>query len=292
MSDASGPLSGQTVLVPRPIGRAEPIVRALEDRGAQAVVMPLIDFERVQDCEEFTSAMRYLHSGEFQWLLVTSATTVAALLDWCRSQALSLREFIPESTKIAAVGKSTAAALQALGREADFISSRKQSAHGLGEDFPAPTGVAHSVLLPQSDLADRDLVEALLDKGWQVAQVTAYRTVDFPADPERRLPLGAERSSNGAEWSASQLPLIIRDADTVLYALMLAPSVARKFIEAAGARIGSVRLVAIGERTAREIEKTGHRVFATAAEPTVEAMMAALEESANPGLGHGKSVKA
>src|SRR4030095_17031812 len=82
--------------------------------------------------------------------------------------------------KVAAVGEVTAQALQAWGIEPDLVPSGEQSAAGLSAEFPPYDDVLdpiNRVFLPRADIATETLAEGLKDLGWEVEDVTAYRTV-------------------------------------------------------------------------------------------------------------------
>ena len=99
-------IAGWRVLVPRggPWGRA--VASRLIEHGAVPVIAPLIDFAPTEDVEALSAGLGRLAAGDFDWLVVTSATTVGLL------EGVS----VPETTRIAAVGSATAAARAEGGR--------------------------------------------------------------------------------------------------------------------------------------------------------------------------------
>src|SRR6185312_1375208 len=61
-----------------------------------------------------------------------------------------------------------------------------QSSEGLLEEFPAYDSVCDAldrVFLPRADIATETLAAGLLERGWQVDDVTAYRTVRAAPPP-------------------------------------------------------------------------------------------------------------
>ena len=75
---------------------------------------------------------------------------------------------------------STAAALREWGINPDLVPAGEQSAAGLLESWPEFDEVLdpiNRVLLPRADIATETLVAGLRDMGWEVDDVTAYRTV-------------------------------------------------------------------------------------------------------------------
>ncbi len=95
------PLDGWRILVPRGGPWGDSVAASLRALGAVPVVAPLINFAPTTDQATLYTALAQLAAGEFDWLTVTSATTVDVLF--------AHRAVIPRSTKIAAVGETTAA---------------------------------------------------------------------------------------------------------------------------------------------------------------------------------------
>src|SRR5829696_4886568 len=116
------PLAGWRVLVPRGGPWGDGVAAALRARGATPVVAPMINFAPTDDQPALEAALAKLAAGEFDWLTVTSATTVDVLS--------SYGAVIPETTKVAAVGETTAAALVAAGYHADIVPSEDNAASG------------------------------------------------------------------------------------------------------------------------------------------------------------------
>jgi uroporphyrinogen III methyltransferase/synthase len=82
--------------------------------------------------------------------------------------------------KIACVGEATAAAVRAYGIEPELTPSTEQSSEGLLADFPPYDSVLDPidrVLLPRADIATETLAAGLRERGWEIDDVTAYRTV-------------------------------------------------------------------------------------------------------------------
>ena len=98
------------MLITRSPERSMPLVAALEQAGADAVLLPLIDFERAADQHSLDVACDALGAGAFDWLVATSATTVHVLMGKAQDRGLSLGQWIPAGTRIAAVGPATCSA--------------------------------------------------------------------------------------------------------------------------------------------------------------------------------------
>jgi uroporphyrinogen-III synthase len=128
----------------------------------------MINFASTDDAPALADALERLQSGGFDWLVVTSATTVDVLL--------SHEVRIPESTKIAAVGETTASALALAGYRVDLVPEKDNSARGLVAEWrrKRPSG---RMLVPHAETPEENLVSGLADLGVEAEFVTAYRTV-------------------------------------------------------------------------------------------------------------------
>ncbi|HET7414547.1 MAG TPA: uroporphyrinogen-III synthase [Arthrobacter sp.] len=280
-------LDGRTVVLTRSPDRAGTMCATLKATGAQVVLFPVIDFEVPADTSALDEALGRLASGAFDWLVVTSITTVRALAQRCVALGLSMAALVPERTQVAAVGETTRKALAAEGLGVDLMPGVERSGQGLLQAWPV-TGEAVSVLLPQADIADPALGDGLRQRGADVVGLTAYHTVDYPADSWRRLdqsllmasgPIPADETNTPVwapqEFTAHQL------AGGVDALVLTSPSAARRVSKECGPLDSRVKVVAIGRPTAREAERCGLGVSTVAAEPSGGGIAAALEQALN-----------
>ncbi|MEO6826698.1 MAG: uroporphyrinogen-III synthase [Microbacteriaceae bacterium] len=171
------PLGGWKVLVPRGGPWGDGVAAALRAYGAIPVVAPMINFAPTDDPAALQHALAALAAGEFDWMTVTSATTVDVLSAWQAS--------VPSTTRIAAVGETTAAALTTAGYHVDLVPSEDNSARGLLEEWAEATQgvVPLRVLTLRSAIAKPLLTNGLAEMGHAVSSVVAYRTVGVPVNP-------------------------------------------------------------------------------------------------------------
>lgn len=284
-ADARRPLEGARILITRSPDRAEALAAELRLAGAEPLLLPLTDVERASDQGALDDAFDALGAGHFGWLVVSSATTVLALADKAAERAVALSEWIPKSTRVAAVGPATRSALQSAGITVHFLPGREHSAAGLAAEWPGGPG---DVLLPQADIAAPALAQGLEAKGARVRTVVAYHTVDYPAARDRRL---ASAVNAGAGTADGGLPVLTPDAaksavasGEVAVVVAASPSAARR-ISAELAPLGACRVVAIGKSTAAEAEARGLAVAATARESTPEGLVAAIIRALHPETG-------
>lgn len=260
---AAGDLSGITVALLRSPERAAATAAALTARGANPLVVPLIDWELPADTRELD---RFLGAASsYDWLVVTSVTTVAVLAQRAEARNVSLRSLVGRA-RVAAVGSATRAALEALGLAVDLTPAEDQSAEGLLACLPITEGRPARAFLPQSDLAADTLQTGLTGHGWTVDAVTAYLTVDYPAAAGRRVG-GDVPGTPAGTCGRKELSAAIRQG-RVDAVVVTSPSIAVRLHAMMGALPESVVTVAIGRRTAREASALGMRIDATAASPS------------------------
>ena len=244
----SKPLFGWRVLVPRTKEQAASLSEQLRRYGAVPVEVPTISVEPPRTPQQMDRALHGLVAGRYQWIAFTSVNAVRAIREKFEEYGLDARAFA--GIKVAAVGEQTAAALVAFGVKPDLLPSGEQSAAGLLEDWPAYDDVfdpINRVFLPRADIATETLVAGLIELGWEVEDVTAYRTV-------RAAPPAAE----------------IREAiktggfDAVLFT---SSSTVRNLIGIAGKPHASTVVACIGPQTAKTAEEHGLRVDVLAEKP-------------------------
>jgi len=286
-STGGKPLENLRVLITRSPERSLALVSALEDAGAEALLLPLIDFERAADQHSLDVACDALAAGAFDWLVVSSVTTVHVLKAKAAERGMALGTWLPGTTQVAAVGEASRAMLESAGVGVALTPAAEQSAAGLLEVWPARAG---RVLLPQADIAAPLLADGLTDSGASVTVVTAYRTVDYPADEERRLSVepparhsegGPHASPAGPPSYALLSPEVARTEISAgrLHAVVAASPSAVRRIDTALSPLQGCRLIAIGRSTAAEATALGLVVAAVAAEPTPAGIVAAVHKA-------------
>ncbi|MDN4645838.1 uroporphyrinogen-III synthase [Arthrobacter sp. PsM3] len=278
---------GARILVARSPDRAAELVSALRAVGAEPLLLPLIDFEVASDQHSLDVAFDALGAGAYNWLVVSSVTTVQALEVKATERGTTLSSWLPGSLLVATIGPATRRFLESRGVAVDLSPTGRQSGAGLTDIWPEHQG---SVLLPQADIADPRLRRGLEARGAFVQAVTAYRTVDFPADPGRSLAACQPATASGdsaapgtpLDTGAAVLTPAQAKAEIVagrLDAVVAAsPSAARRIHEDL-APLGDCRFVAIGRSTAGEAEALGLTVAAVAEEPTASGLVDAVIRS-------------
>ena len=253
------PLFGWRVLVPRTKEQAGSLSARLRGYGSVPEEVPTISVEPPRNPQQMDKAIRGLVEGRYEWIAFTSVNAVKAVREKFDEYGLDARAF--SGLKIAAVGEKTAAAIEAWGLRADLVPSGEQSARGLLEDWPPYDDLLdpiNRVFLPRADIATETLVAGLLDLGWEVDDVTAYRTVR--ATPP---PAPTREAIKSGKFDA----VVFTSSSTV-----------RNLVGIAGKPHTSTIIAVIGPATAKTAEEHGLRVDVLAPSPSVEVLVDALAD--------------
>lgn len=171
------------ILVTRPAGHADPLVRLLSERGYRVHAVPTVATEPVE--------VETRDLARCDWIVVTSVKGVDAMTE------------LPRGPEYAAVGTVTAAALRERGIQPAHVPPQASGA-ALAESLPNVKG--RRVALVRASAAGGELPELLRRRGATVQEVTAYRTLEGPlssalplraalADPDLRAVVFASGSA-------------------------------------------------------------------------------------------------
>jgi uroporphyrinogen III methyltransferase / synthase len=250
-------LFGWRVLVPRTKEQAGVLSEKLRAYGAVPAEVPTIAVEPPRTPQQMERAVRGLVTGRYEWIAFTSVNAVRAVREKFEEYGLDARAF--SGIKVAAVGEQTAASLLAFGVKPDLVPSGEQSAAGLLEDFPPYDDILdpiNRVFLPRADIATETLVAGLIELGWEVDDVTAYRTVRAAPPP-----------------AATREAIKTGGFDAVVFT---SSSTVRNLVGIAGKPHATTVIACIGPQTAKTAEEHGLRVDVLAEEPSVGALADAL----------------
>ncbi|WP_253771422.1 bifunctional uroporphyrinogen-III C-methyltransferase/uroporphyrinogen-III synthase [Goodfellowiella coeruleoviolacea] len=177
-------LYGWRVLVPRTKEQAGAMSNRLRSHGAIPVEVPTISVEPPRSPAQMERSVKGLVDGRYQWVVFTSTNAVRAVWEKFREFGLDARAF--SGVKIACVGEATAAKVRSFGIVPELVPSGEQSSEGLLADFPPHDDIldpVDRVLLPRADIATETLAAGLRERGWEIDDVTAYRTVRAAPPP-------------------------------------------------------------------------------------------------------------
>jgi uroporphyrinogen III methyltransferase/synthase len=253
------PLFGWRVLVPRTKEQAGELSARLRSCGAVSEEVPTIAVEPPRTPQQMERAIKGLVTGRYEWVAFTSRNAVKAVRERFEEYGLDARAFA--GIKVAAVGEQTAGDLLAWGIKPDLVPTGEQSAAGLLEEWPPYDAVfdpIDRVFLPRADIATENLVAGLVERGWEVDDVTAYRTVRA-APP----PAPIREAIKGGGFDA----VVFTSSSTV-----------RNLVGIAGKPHVSTVIACIGPATAKAAEEHGLRVDVLAPSPSVAELAGALAE--------------
>lgn len=258
-------LFGWRVLIPRTQDHSGPIMELLRLHGAVPVEVPTISVEPPRTPQQIDRAVNGLVQGRYEWIGFTSVNAVRAIREKLQEYGLDARSFA--GLKVAAVGESTVAALVEFGVRPDIYPSGEQTTSALLEDWPhydSLTDPINRVFLPRADIATDTLAAGLAELGWEVEDITAYRTVRAappPADTREAIKTGG--------------------FDAVLFT---SSSTVRNLVGIAGKPHHTTIVACIGPQTAKAAEEHGLRVDVLAEASTVPSLVDAL-------AAHGEAMR-
>lgn len=250
-------LYGWKVLVPRTKEQAGAMSDRLREYGAIPTEVPTIAVEPPRTPAQMERAIKGLVDGRYAWTVFTSVNAVKAVWEKFAEHGLDARHF--GGVKIACIGEATAAAVRDFGIVPELVPTGEQSSEGLLAEFSPHDPVLDPVgrvLLPRADIATETLAAGLTQRGWEVDDVTAYRTV-----------------------RAAPPPAEIRDAiksggfDAVLFT---SSSTVRNLVGIAGKPHARTVVAVIGPKTAETAAEFGLRVDVQPATAAVGDLVEAL----------------
>lgn len=255
-------LYGWKVLVPQTRDRDDGMVERIHAYGGITTTVRTTSVEPPRSPAQMERAVKGLVDGRYQWVVFTSVHSVEAIWNKFREFGLDARAF--SGVRIACVDEPTAAAVQARGISPDLVSERTELSSGLLDVFPDYDSVldpVDRVLLPRAGIATETLADGLTAHGWEVDDVTAYRTV-------RAAPPAAE----------------IRDAiksggfDAVCFT---SASTVRNLVGIAGKPHARTIIAALGPQTAETAREFGLRVDVQPEQPEIDMFIDALAQHAH-----------
>jgi uroporphyrinogen III methyltransferase/synthase len=251
------PLFGWRVLIPRTQEPSDSIVNLLRRHGAVPMEVPTISVEPPRTPQQIDRAVHGLVSGRYEWIGFTSVNAVRAIREKLASYGLDARSFA--GLKVAAVGDATVAALIEFGVRPDLVPEGEQTTAALLDEWPGYDSLIdpiNRIFLPRADIATESLVAGLTELGWEVEDITAFRTVRAappPAETREAIKTGG--------------------FDAVLFT---SSSTVRNLVGIAGKPHHTTVVAAIGPQTAKTAAEHGLRVDVQADTSTLIGLVEAL----------------
>lgn len=249
-----GTLDGRRLLVTRRPEQSGELVARLRERGARVVELPTLAIAPPEDGSELDAALLGLDA--YDWLVLTSANTVAAL--HARLEALRSVHPAGERPAGASVGPATTTAARTALPWLRIVlePAGDYRAEGLLRAFEAYDVAGRRLLLPLSDRARDVLAAGLQARGARVDTPVAYRTVAPPGLRER--------------FQAA----LDAGLDLLLFA---SPSAIDNLRDAAPDLLAGLPAAVIGPVTEKAARTAGLDVRVVASPSTVDGLLAALD---------------
>ena len=210
------PLAGRKVLVTRAAHQAGKLSEGLRALGAEPVEVAVLEICPPASFEALDAALRQLDS--YDWLILTSANAVRALVERASFLGISLKRLAPPQValeqparlQVAAVGESTASEARKAGLQVAFVPEAyvaESLVEGLLQSFQNRAS-SQRVLLARAAVARDVIPGALRAAGAAVDVVDAYRNVLPEAAPEllrRAVDEGLDAATFTSSSSATHL---------------------------------------------------------------------------------------
>ena len=249
------PLFGWQILLPRTKDALDALDAELRAFGATTTQVATLSVEPPRTPQAMEKAIAGVAGGRFGWIIFTCANSFNAVWDKLREYGLDARAFA--GVQLAAVGEDTVAAMETKGLSVDVQPVTNTT--DLLDVFPDPVRGderVNRVLIPRADIATESLASGLTELGWEVEEVTAFRTVRS-APPEAAI--------RDAIKSGGYDAVVFTSSATV-----------RNLIGIAGKPHAQSLVACIGPQTAKTAEEHGLEVDVIAGEPTHAALLEAL----------------
>lgn len=242
-------LAGETVIFTG-TPKSQDVFQLVEDYGGKPVSLPLI---QVEELIEKTDALRLTACVAYDWLIFTSQSAVDAFANKLARHQMSVETI---SSKIAAIGTRTAAALEKIGFTVQFIPT-VFSADVFVQEFKPTENEARRLLFLRGSIAGPTIREEL---PFQVDDWTVYETESVIDNTEK-------------------LTRLIEE-ETGLAILFASPSAVEVFAKEVAPIVGweGYTIAAIGHITEQALIKVGATVDVR---PNTYTLQALVEKLAN-----------
>jgi uroporphyrinogen III methyltransferase / synthase len=244
------PLLGQTVLVTRPEGQAQALVKPLRELGARVLQQPAIAIEPPEDWQSVDAAITELSKHDM--LIFCSHNGVRFFLNRLEERGGDMRALA--GIQIGCVGKKTAAALHQFHLLCDLLPDTFH-AEAMAKHI-GPQANEKRIMVIRASRGNDQLAAKLETLGGHVSQVIAYQHSDVQeCDPSIRLAV-----SNGeVDW------ITVTSSAT-------AHSLHRMFSNS----MDKMKIASLSPVTSKQLIDLGYAIAAEASPYTIEALVESL----------------
>jgi len=174
-------LKGRTVAVTRPREQAEESVKAIEERGGKAYLLPTIEIRQTTDVSATKAFFDALANKKVDYVILMSVNGVLYLLNAAESLGIKgqLKACLKETVTMA-VGPKTANEMEAQGIRVDLIPE-KYTSEGILKCLQDRGVKSKSIYIPRTSEASPELATKLREMGNRVEEVYVYQS-QLPSD--------------------------------------------------------------------------------------------------------------
>jgi uroporphyrinogen III methyltransferase / synthase len=241
------PLFGKRIVVTRPAGQCDSLVRTLRELGAEVLRQPAIRIEPPEDWSAVDAELA--HVARYDWLVFSSANGVRVFLDRLLATGRDMRAL--GKAEIAAIGPGTADELARYHLQADIIPDEFR-AESLAEALKGDAAGAQFLLI-RASRGREVLAEQLSAAGGIVSQVVAYRSTDV-TEPDQHI---------------SEL----LSAGKIHWITVTSSAIARSLVNLFGEDLRKTRLASISPITTATLAELGFPPAAEAKEYTMQGVV-------------------
>lgn len=200
------PLAGRRILVTRAAQQAGKLSEGLSALGAIPVEVPVLE---IAPPLSFSALDQALHQiAQYDWILFTSANTVAALNT--RGRQIGIAPTTSTAARVAAVGAATASAAREAGWNVNLIPE-SYVAESLIASLQKDEVQGKRILLARAEIARDVIPDALRAAGAAIDVVDAYRNV-IPAEAPGQLRRALSAGLDAATFTSSSSVTHLADA--------------------------------------------------------------------------------
>ena len=164
-------LKGINVLVTRPEHQAQGLCQVLEKSGATPLPFPVLEITDPQDIDSAKKIVQQLEN--YNWLIFISTNAVERAFSLMKQENVAL----PDSCKVAAIGRSTADKLHELKVKEVLIPQQRFDSEGLLAQPELSELTGQKVLIFRGEGGREILGKTLQQQGAEVVHVAVYRRV-------------------------------------------------------------------------------------------------------------------
>lgn len=185
-------LAGIHVLVTRPQQQAQVLSQLLLEHGATVTAFPVLEIVDVADPLALIAVVDQLESFDIAIFISANAVNKAMKM-------ILGRRSMPAHLKLAAVGKSSAAALVHFGRPADIVPAQRFDSEALLDTPELQQVTGKRVVIFRGDGGRELLADSLVQRGAEVVYAECYRRIKPQTDPAELLD----------KWARGEIHLVV-----------------------------------------------------------------------------------